>query len=169
MCDWVPRKHLEGSVFGVYVFFPSSLKRQAIGYTPNFLFVLLTHFVFQSFKHLWCFLLPPPIIGRAQFLSVPALDEHWPPTAGFRKRFRSLSQQFVNPTSHKIRNHPQPQGRAWTTEVECQTPAHSTNPNSCSKRLALFEFFRKSAILQGKRPWRTGGKVAKIQILLFLP
>ena len=28
-------------------------------------------------------------------------------------------------------------------------------------------FFRKSAVLQGKRPWRTGEKVAKIQVLLF--
>ena len=34
---------------------------------------------------------------------------------------------------------------------------------------ALWEFFRKSAVLQGKRPWRTGEKVVKIQILLFLP
>ena len=25
---------------------------------------------------------------------------------------------------------------------------------------------QKSAVLQGKRPWRTGGKVAEIQILL---
>ena len=34
---------------------------------------------------------------------------------------------------------------------------------------ALWEFFRKSAVLQGKRPWRTGEKVARIQILLFSP
>ena len=27
---------------------------------------------------------------------------------------------------------PQPERRAWITEVECQTPARSTNPNSCS-------------------------------------
>ena len=44
-----------------------------------------------------------------------------------------------------------------------------TNPNSCSTGPALWEFFRKSAVLQGKRPWRTGEKVAKIQILLCLP
>ena len=57
----------------------------------------------------------------------------------------------------------------WTTEAECQTPARSTNPNSCSTGLALWEFFRKSAVLEGKRPWHTGEKVAKIQILFLLP
>ena len=40
----------------------------------------------------------------------------------------------------------------WTTEVECQTPARSTSPNSCSTGPALWRFFRKSAVLQGKRP-----------------
>ena len=30
------------------------------------------------------------------------------------------------------------------------------SPNSCSTGPALWEFFRKSAVLQGKRPWRTG-------------
>ena len=50
-----------------------------------------------------------------------------------------------------MRNHPSPQGRAWTTEVECQTPARSTSPNSCSTGPALWEFFRKSAVRQGKR------------------
>ena len=34
---------------------------------------------------------------------------------------------------------PKPQGRAWTAEVECQTPARSTNPNSCSTGLALWD------------------------------
>ena len=71
--------------------------------------------------------------------------------------------------AHNMRNHPQPQRRAWTTEVECQTPARSTSPDSCSTGSALWEFFRKSAVLQGKRPWRTGETVAKIQILPFLP
>ena len=33
----------------------------------------------------------------------------------------------------------------WTTEVECQLPARSTSPNSCSTGLALWEFFRKKA------------------------
>ena len=41
------------------------------------------------------------------------------------------------------------------------TPARCTSPNSCSTGPALWEFFRKSAVLQGKRPWRTGEKVAK--------
>ena len=54
-----------------------------------------------------------------------------------------------------------PQGRSWTTEVECQTPARSTNPNSWSPGPALWEFFRKSAVLQGKRPWRAGKRWPK--------
>ena len=58
---------------------------------------------------------------------------------------------------------------SWTTGVECRTPARSTSPNSCSTGPALWEFFRKSAALQGKRPWRTGEKVGKTQILLILP
>ena len=62
-----------------------------------------------------------------------------------------------------------PKAGLGTTEVECQTPARSTSPNSCSTGPALWEFFRKSAVLQGKTPWRTGKKVAKIQVLLFLP
>ena len=70
------------------------------------------------------------------------------------------------PKTHKIRNHPQPQGRAWTTGVEGRTPARSTSPNSCSAGLALREFIRKSAVLQGKR-WHTGEKEPKIQILFF--
>ena len=37
-----------------------------------------------------------------------------------------------------------PKGRGlWNREVECQTPARSTSPNSCSTGLALWEFFRK--------------------------
>ena len=36
--------------------------------------------------------------------------------------------------------------------VECRTPARSTNPNSCSTGPALWEFFRKSAVVQGKGP-----------------
>ena len=59
--------------------------------------------------------------------------------------------------------------QAWTTEVDCQTPARRAGPNFCSTGPALWEFFRKSAVLQEKRPWRTGEKVAKIQTLLFLP
>ena len=62
-----------------------------------------------------------------------------------------------------------PKAGAWTTEVECQAPARSTSPNSCSTGPALWEFFRKRAVLQGRRPWHTGESVAKIQILLFLP
>ena len=57
--------------------------------------------------------------------------------------------------------------QARTTEVDCQTPARSTSPNSCSTGSVLWEFFRKSAVLQGKVPCRTGEKVAKIQILFF--
>ena len=40
-------------------------------------------------------------------------------------------------------------------------PARSTSPNSCSTGPALWEFFRKSAVLQGKRPWRTGKRWPK--------
>ena len=46
----------------------------------------------------------------------------------------------------------------------------STNPNSCSRGPALWEFFRKKKKrTTGKRPWNTGEKVAKMHILLFLP
>ena len=41
--------------------------------------------------------------------------------------------------------------KVWTTEVECQTPARSTSPNSCSTGPALWEFFRKTAVLQEKK------------------
>ena len=37
----------------------------------------------------------------------------------------------------------------------------STSPHSCSTGPALWEFFRKSAVLQGKRPWRTGKRWPK--------
>ena len=57
--------------------------------------------------------------------------------------------------------------RAWRTEVELWTPARSTNPNSCSTGPALWEIYRKSAVLQGKRHWRTGEKVAKALRLGF--
>ena len=40
-------------------------------------------------------------------------------------------------------------------------PVRSTSPNSCSTGPALWEFFRKSAALQGKSPWRTGEKMTK--------
>ena len=45
--------------------------------------------------------------------------------------------------------------------VECQTPARSTNQT-------LWEFFRKSAVLQGKGPWRTlsGEKLSKYRYCL---
>ena len=37
--------------------------------------------------------------------------------------------------------------RAWTPEVECRMPAHSTNPNSCSTGPALWEFSRKNQMI----------------------
>ena len=49
-----------------------------------------------------------------------------------------------------------PRQGMYYREVECQTPACSTTPNSCSTGSALWEFFRTSAALQGKWPWQGG-------------
>ena len=70
--------------------------------------------------------------------------------------------------------------RAWTTEVECQTPAHSTNPNSCSTGPALWEFSRKSAVrTTGKKALAYRGKggqntdtashALRLGVVLYLP
>ena len=60
----------------------------------------------------------------------------------------------------------------------CQTPARSTSPNSCSTGPALWEFFRKNAVLQGKSPGvqGKGGQntdtaflALRLGVVLYLP
>ena len=70
--------------------------------------------------------------------------------------------------NHRIGIHWKPQRAAWSTEVEGRTQARSTNPNSCSTRPALWEIYRKSTVLQGKRPRHTAEKVAGGQVVPVL-
>ena len=44
---------------------------------------------------------------------------------------------------------------------------HSTNTKSCSTGPALWKIYRKSAVLQGKSPWRTGEKWPKYRSIFF--
>ena len=68
---------------------------------------------------------------------------------------------FWGDVDHKLRNHLYLQGRAWTTEVECQTPARSTSPTSCSTGPALWEFFRKVLNYREKAPGVQGKRRPK--------
>ena len=68
----------------------------------------------------------------------------------FQPMQRAMKSSHAN-TCQKIRNHPRPQRSAWTTEVECQTPAHGTNPNSCSVGSAPVRTLQKKRCTTGKK------------------